>query len=260
MAAATSTQLCFLTDAAHLLRQSAPQTSAYLMSRRIDLAASSQSVAAPAGSSIAALPQTDVQRQHVCTCCGLILIPGCDGTTLTIQPGRPAPKNKSKSKKKLELERKRKRDEKDGEIETAATTTKVTETPRIQKPHTGIKKVYACGACGRETRIALPPPPLSKHRRQKAAAAAKATDSRPTATDTSLSPTIQTPTTTSAALPAITTTTTTTVTTKAASNANSKKRAKNRKAGLLALLDKSRGAESSGLGSLNLSFDDFRKK
>lgn len=269
MAAATSVQLRFLTDAAHLMRQAAPQTSAHLMRRRIDLASSAQAGAAAAAAasagpsmSIAALPQTDVQRQHVCTSCGLILIPGSDGTTLTIQSGRQAPKSKNKNNNKdknknneLELERKRKRD--DDKTETGLS--EPAKTPHVHAPHAGITKVYMCGICRRETRIALPPPPpLSKQRKHKAvpAAVTKAEDA------TSTPATVQTTTTTTTKSQAAPTSTTAAppATAKAASNANSKKRAKNRKAGLLALLDKSRGSESSSLGSLNLSFDDFRKK
>ncbi|RDA89046.1 hypothetical protein CP533_2360 [Ophiocordyceps camponoti-saundersi (nom. inval.)] len=54
----------FLTDAAHLLRGSAPETSAHLMRHRSDLM------------SLAGVPQPQLQRQHVCSACGHIMIPG----------------------------------------------------------------------------------------------------------------------------------------------------------------------------------------
>ncbi|KAL1896773.1 hypothetical protein Sste5346_004406 [Sporothrix stenoceras] len=256
MATATSTQLRFLTDAAHLLRQSAPETSAHLMRRRIDIALNSQAQAAATAAStgstgplssstsapIAALPQNDIQRQHVCTSCGLILIPGSDGTTLTIQSGLP-----SQKKEKKKLDRKRKRNDK-----TETTSVEPDKKPRVQTPHAGITKVYKCGFCSKETRISLPAPlPLAKHRNKKAMPTAlpKIEETEPTPAATQNLVTSSKPQTPSSTAPPP----------KAASNANSKKRAKNRKAGLLALLDKSRGSDSGSL-NLNLSFDDFRKK
>ncbi|KJR82802.1 uncharacterized protein SPSK_03593 [Sporothrix schenckii 1099-18] len=261
MAAATSAQLRFLTDAAYLMRQAAPHTSAHLMRRRIDLALTAQAQSQAQGQAatgppvpVAALPQTDVQRQLVCTSCGLVLMPGSDNTTLTIQSGRSSQKHR----------RKRKRDEK---TDTAASESDKNKKPHgpAAEPHAGITKVYKCGLCRRETRIVLPPPPppLSKQRKQtkqterKPAAAARAKDDikpAPAAAQTATPPSgTPKPSTASTAIvppaPA-----------KASSNASSKKRAKNRKAGLLALLDKSRSSDSSGLGGLNLSFDDFRRK
>ncbi|CAK7227548.1 hypothetical protein SCUCBS95973_006577 [Sporothrix curviconia] len=257
MAAATSAQLHFLTDAAHLMRQAAPGTSAYLMSRRIDIASASQAAAVAAGTApIAALPHTDVQRQHVCTSCGLILVPGSDGTTLAIQSGRPTAKNRKA--RRLEAERKRKQKQTRDENTTVSEKPK---PPHAPVAHAGITKVYTCGLCSRETRIALPPPPpLSKQRKPKAAAKAKAEDAKLASEPNTTSAERKAPPTPAAAPPASVSTSTTVATTTAAkaSNANSKKRAKNRKAGLLALLDKSRATES-GMG-LNFTFDDFRMK
>ncbi|CAK7201961.1 hypothetical protein SEUCBS139899_004677 [Sporothrix eucalyptigena] len=262
MAAAASAQLRFLTDAAHLMRQAAPKTSAHLMSRRIDLASTPQATdVAAATAPIAALPQTDTQRQHVCTSCGLILIPGSDGTTLTIQSGRPSQK-KNKDKKKLDAERKRKRDDKTGEAsDKEKSASKPAKAPHAPVLHAGITKVYTCGLCSRETRIALPPPPpLPRHRKPKAMQESKIEDENPAPVQTTATVTTKTPDTpATAALPTSSATATTTASGKASTNASSKKRAKNRKAGLLALLDKSRSTDNSGL-NLNLSFDDFRMK
>ncbi|CAK7239072.1 MAG: hypothetical protein STHCBS139747_000494 [Sporothrix thermara] len=261
MAAATSAQLRFLTDAAHLMRQADPETSAHLMSRRIDLASTAQAAAVAAGNAPAvALPQTDVQRQHVCTSCGLILIPGSDGTTLTIQPGRPAPK--SKKARKLEAERKRKRDEADSKATADAANSKdPAKPPHATVPHAGITKVFTCGLCSRETRIALPPPlPLPKQRKLKAATGAKVEDEKlvPASSGAAsgraaAATSSSTPATAPRPLAA------STATAKSSNNASSKKRAKNRKAGLLALLDKSRASDNNST-NLNFTFDDFRMK
>lgn len=56
--------LHFLTDAAHLLAQTAPETSAHLMSQRGALMFHHD------------VPLSDVQRQHVCGSCGHIMVPG----------------------------------------------------------------------------------------------------------------------------------------------------------------------------------------
>ena len=56
--------LHFLTDAAHLLAQTAPETSAHLMSQRGALMFHND------------LSLSDVQRQHVCGSCGHIMVPG----------------------------------------------------------------------------------------------------------------------------------------------------------------------------------------
>ncbi len=135
MASHVSAQLRFLTDAAHLLATTAPETSAYLMHRRTELALSHD------------LPLSDVQRQHVCTSCGHIMMPGRGGDALRFETGRAA---RQKAKKK-------------------ATTRKPAPAER------GITKVAACGSCLRETRIALPAPsPVT--RKKKTLLARPATD------------------------------------------------------------------------------------
>lgn len=56
--------LDFLTDAAHLLRGAAPETSAHLMRHRAQVA------------SHAGVAQHELQQQHVCSACGRIMLPG----------------------------------------------------------------------------------------------------------------------------------------------------------------------------------------
>ncbi|KAL1843646.1 hypothetical protein VTJ49DRAFT_628 [Mycothermus thermophilus] len=58
--------LSFLTDAAHLLAATSPETSAYLMHQRNDLMFAHE------------MPLSDKQRQQVCTSCGNILLLGTD--------------------------------------------------------------------------------------------------------------------------------------------------------------------------------------
>ncbi|EFW99619.1 hypothetical protein CMQ_7987 [Grosmannia clavigera kw1407] len=131
----------------------------------------------------------------------------------------------------------------------------------------GIRKIYSCGLCGKDTRIDLPPPvPLPKQRR-RAALASRVGDRKTVAVsaakaDIVLSTTKPPQKTSKIMEPAVALVApSTTVGANAASNANSKKRAKSRKAGLLALLNKSReSASGGGLDNLSLSFDDFRKK
>lgn len=251
-AASTTAQLRFLTDAAHLLRQTAPETSAFLMHRRTDVlatisasASASSNTATTASSSVSAsaqaalaFTQTDAQRQRVCSSCGHILIPGSNGTTLTIQSG--------KAKKSA----KRKRDSKD-DSKSAKTDPKETR----EDVHTGITKVFACGSCSRETRIALPPPPpLPKNRRVKPHKAVAKEEPALEIQKQTLSTAPSTESKHNKAAPPPP------AEAPKSTNANSKKRAKNRKAGLLALLDKNKGGDSSGFGGLGLSFDDFRKR
>ncbi|CAK7275497.1 hypothetical protein SEPCBS57363_006717 [Sporothrix epigloea] len=262
MAAATSAQLRFLTDAAHLMRQTAPQISAYLMSRRIDLASTSPALVSGTLST-ATLPQTDIQRQHVCTSCGLILIPGRDGTTLRIQSGcRTLKSTKAKkSQGERNRNRNRKRDESDAKVMEATVAAEV-KTPHAPVARLGVTKVYVCGLCSRETRIVLPlPPPLSKQRKHKAVAEVRVSDESFASVPAESKSAARTPTVQPTALPlsADSARPLSTTPAKALNNANSKKRAKNRKAGLLALLDKSRATENNGMNS-SFTFDDFRIK
>lgn len=185
---ALSQQLNFLTDAAHLLSTSAPETSAFLMSHQSALLHRNN------------FEQPDVQRQHVCGCCSHIMVPGQDATTLKIQS------KEASRKKQRSLDR-------DGRARA---------TERRQPP--GTLKVFTCGNCNRYTRIPLPPPNhISRKKTSK-------------------------PEPTSAQSPAP----------KPSQSASSKKRAKSRKAGLQALLDRRQApAPAAGLG---LTLSDFMKK
>ncbi|TQN71659.1 Zinc finger protein ZPR1, partial [Colletotrichum shisoi] len=178
--------LGYLNDAAHLLRVSAPETSAYLMSRHNELMFLNDA------------EQNDVRRQHVCGACGHIMIPG-QGTTLKLETEKT-------------LKRKRRGNPK-------------TRDPKAAKDElrqrAGARKLFTCGHCSRTTNIPLPPPPPAVRRRTKSEQLPAAKGQVPTAEP---------------AKPAT-------------SNSSSKKRAKNRKAGLQALLSQ---AKTSSSGSRNL--------
>ncbi|KAM3545780.1 hypothetical protein ARSEF1564_001244 [Beauveria bassiana] len=162
----------FLSDAAHLLRFAAPETSAYLMSDCADHLSRQ-------GSCV-----SDIYRQHVCTACGHIMIPG-HATELRLEARRSC-RQKSTSHR-------------NGAV-TASTSP---------------SKILACGHCKSVTRIWLAAP-------DKAAR----TEASRRKNDTVPGPSIEKP--------------------KPNTNASSKKRAKNRKAGLQALLS-SQQKPSAGL-------------
>jgi hypothetical protein len=128
-----TTTLSFLTDAAHLLATTAPETSAYLMSRRNDLMFEHE------------VPLSDKQRQHVCSCCGYIMLPG-KGSCLQVKSGiRPSRKNKLRS------------------------------TGSTGGPHNpGPTKAITCGHCGRLTNVKLPAPAPISWRKVKVEKMAKA--------------------------------------------------------------------------------------
>lgn len=99
----------------------------------------------------------------------------------------------------------------------------------------GIFKVMTCGHCGRDSRVKLDGPGrISRHKKlaQPAVtyAAAKPQRSEPAGSKPS------------------------------SANASSKKRAKNRKAGLQALLDQKQGSAASSNSGFGLSLSDFMKK
>lgn len=165
----------YLTDAAHLLRMAAPETSAHLLSQRNHLL------------TVLDIPQSDVQRQHVCGACGHIMIPG-QASSLCLESRRASQQKRCSSKRE----------------------------PALAKQSTGgvaIKKVVHCGNCHRCTKIGLPP--AGKATRRKAATPVSLTR-KPMDVETQQQPPPP---------PA-----------KMTANATSKKRAKNRKAGLQALL------------------------
>ncbi|KAK2042835.1 RNAse P Rpr2/Rpp21/SNM1 subunit domain-containing protein [Colletotrichum somersetense] len=183
--------LTYLNDAAHLLRTSAPETSAYLMNHHNELMFLND------------MEQNDVRRQHVCGACGHIMIPG-QSTVLKLETEK-ALKRKRRGVKSRDSQAK--------------------DQPQL--PRAGTRKLFNCGNCSRTTKISFPPPPPILRRRAKSEqlSAAKGRQS-------------------SMAEPAK----------PATSNSSSKKRAKNRKAGLQALLSQ---AKTSSSGSRNLSLADF---
>ena len=122
--------LNYMTDAAYLLRVSAPETSAYIMSRRNEL------VFQRGGA------QNDVQKQNVCNACGHIMIPGQDATTMALEGEhrvrrRAAPKRKSATAK--------------GRAEAKRSV----EAP-VRPPRPPTAKVFHCGFCAAVTRIRSP--------------------------------------------------------------------------------------------------------
>lgn len=213
------THLSFLNDAAHLLRQTAPETSTHLMSRRNELMFEYD------------LEQTDVQRQHVCGACGLIMISGHE-SKLKIET------DKFLQQQRMREKRKRRR-------ASAPTPTVQRETAKARAPaasefhHAGPRKILQCGNCNSLTNVHLPlPPPVV--RRKAAKSKSKTGDPRnPEATSTKSDP--RQPAESEA---------------KPSANASSKKRAKNRKAGLQALLSQAQSSQSSR----NLSLADFAKR
>ncbi|KAI6092961.1 hypothetical protein F4821DRAFT_113744 [Hypoxylon rubiginosum] len=188
--------LSFLTDAAHLLIKTAPETSAYLMGRRNALMFNNN------------LEQSDVQKQHVCNACGHIMIPG-QGAELKLESDKTVRKRGQKK---------------------TSTSKKMGEKNNLA---VGYRKRVTCGLCNRYTDMQVPPAaPISRRRPIKPLQSAA---SRPNA----------------AVLP--------TESSKVSANASSKKRAKNRKQGLQALLQQAQSASKpqSGLG---LSLSDFMMK
>jgi hypothetical protein len=183
------TGLLYLTDAAHLLRQTAPETSAHLMRQRDDLMFHNK------------LAQHELQRQHVCGACGHIMIPG-DGSSLKL---RPQPRLRNRRRKQVAQA-------------SQAASRKDQETPKSTT--TGPAKIISCGHCKRVTEISLPAPETAMRRKALRASA-----------DKKMAPTVsQKP--------------------KLTANANSKKRAKNRKGGLQALLS---GQQQRPTNSLSLA-------
>lgn len=194
-----SPHLRFLSDAAHLLSQSAPETSAFLMSRRNEVLVEN------------GIPISDAQRQHACNACGHIMIPG-QGDTLKIQTDKIT--SHSKAKKSSGPHK-----------TTAKSFPKPAAHPRAMPK--GVSKVIRCGKCSTKTVIKVEGPSRIS-RSQKSSHLAKEKGPQTAGEPVNLA------------------------------NANSKKRAKNRKAGLQALLDQKQGsASSSGFG---LSLSDFIKK
>lgn len=189
----------FLSDAAHLLSQSAPETSAFLMSRRNHLLVEND------------MPISDAQRQHVCSCCGHIMVPGA-GDVLKIETEK-ALRSRTKRRPRHQAQ----------------------EQKRTKRPG-GISKVMTCGNCSQQTRLKLEGPSRVSRRKKAAQQETSASQEkkRAQASATGHEPV------------------------KVSANASSKKRAKNRKAGLQALLDQKQGSASATGNGLSLA--DFMKR
>ncbi|PTB39942.1 uncharacterized protein TrAFT101_005014 [Trichoderma asperellum] len=185
--AAHSPAINYLTDAAHMLRNAAPETSAHLLSQRAALLYAHD------------MAPSDLQRQHVCAACGHIMIPG-QGTELKLETLR----TKRTTRRKVQS--------------SASGKTAKPGSPRERS------KDLSCGFCARITRIPLSAPEAVTRR--------KATKSK--IQDSTANTEIQKP---------------------ATANASSKKRAKNRKAGLQALLSGQQQRQSNPL-----SLASFMKK
>lgn len=215
--------LVFLTDAAHLLAAASPETSAHLVAQRNTLMSST------------GLVVSDAQRQHACTACGHIMVPGhVDVLRLDAHKAalrrrtrpRPVPSNTKKSSARNPSGRKR----------------------------------IECTMCASYTDIAIPPAPKITRRRPAPVPAVSTSVNHSTRV-------AATPAATKASSASSTTATVASTPLsnvaaaeppRATTNASSKKRAKSRKQGLQALLQQSRSSTpQSGLG---LSLADFMKK
>ncbi|EWG50285.1 hypothetical protein FVEG_09551 [Fusarium verticillioides 7600] len=172
----------FLTDAAHLLWATAPETSAHLMSQRGHLLQQH------------GITLSDVQRQHVCGGCGIIMIPGQEAT-LKLDARKSLQRRKAKSQKSS------------GNL-----------TPKPTEDLQGPCKILHCDNCQRDTKIVMPHPGPAARRKTAQSKVKK------------ISTPVEQP--------------------KQTSNASSKKRAKNRKAGLQALLS---GQKQQTTNPLSLS-------
>ena len=207
-----ATTLRFLTDAGHLLAETAPETSAYIMSRRNELLFEHE------------VPLSDKERQHVCTCCGHIMLPGQDDL--------------------LHIKSEKREQRKKGKSQKAKSASKLGVQPR----QTGPTKTITCGHCGRATEIKLPAPtPISRRafkaqvQSQKVSSKVFSKPSTPGVSSSAVSSQQEIPSQ------------------KPRASASSKKRTRSRKAGLQALLDQANASRNSSLG-LGLSLADFMEK
>lgn len=192
-ASETATHLKYLTDAAHLLAFTAPETSAYLVTQRNGLMLAND------------LEQSDTQLQHACAACGRILILG-QNSTLKLETKKASHRTKKRHA---------------SAVHNAHPTSK-------SDTQVGPSKLLTCETCGRYTRVRLAAPGPISRKKPSAVMINKTT------TETSKQP--------------------------PSANANSKKRAKSRKAGLQALLSRSQTGGSGARAGLGLSLSDFMKK
>lgn len=212
--------LGFLTDAAHLLAKTSPEISGHLMTERNSLMFHHD------------LQQSDIQRQHVCGCCGHIMIPG-QGSKLKLETDKALRRRVARRKRPDQ-----------------SATSKKAEMNEIKPTHK-MRKRFECGMCGRYTIIAIPPAaPVSRYRPKQPASnpGAHANQSsipaNTSAGQVNQTGAVRVPSETSKPPSA---------------NASSKKRAKSRKQGLQALLQQSQSSSPSP-GGLGLSLSDFLKK
>lgn len=110
-----SATLRFLTDAGHLMAATSAETSAFLMRQRDGLMLENK------------LSEAETQRQHVCGCCGHIMILG-RGSSLSFRSGKRTAKG-----------------------------------GKVLKPHQSLMKFTTCGYCESTTEVTLPAPlPISR--------------------------------------------------------------------------------------------------
>lgn len=122
--------LNFLSDAAHILAETAPETSAFIMGSRTGLMFANE------------LQPSDVQKQHVCGACGYIMIPG-QSSTLKIESGRALRRGHGRGS---------------GNERNPA-------SGKDRGSRSGPTKVFTCDHCHRETKITLPAPgPVSRRK------------------------------------------------------------------------------------------------
>lgn len=189
-----ATDLNYLADAAHLLAEAAPETSAYMMSCRTGLMFANE------------LQHSDVQKQHICGACGHIMIPG-HGSALRIESDRALHRQKHHHNR----------------------AEKKPQHAKDVENRSGPSKVFSCGHCGRYTKIALPPPSPITRKKTYVHSTVPTSVSRGAESQ------------------------------KQAANASSKRRAKNRKAGLQALIEQSQANRNLAKPALGLSLADFMK-
>lgn len=197
----------FLGDAAHLLLQTSPETSAFLMRRRNDLLVEND------------VPIPDGQRQHMCTCCGHIMIPGL-GDEIKIETEKSSRLKTRTRRPKLSIP--------------------LSQDHARPKP-AGILTVITCGKCSKQTRLKLEGPNrISRSKKINQQSSKGVRQDKQAVDQQQHAPPVPNE-------PA-----------KSSSNASSKKRAKNRKAGLQAILDQKQSAAPAS--SFGLSLSDFMKK
>ncbi|KAF4123669.1 RNAse P Rpr2/Rpp21/SNM1 subunit domain [Geosmithia morbida] len=207
--------LQYLTDAAYLTMTRSPTVSARLMRQRSNLLFQND------------LSPSPVQRQLSCGACGTILIPGMGSTTVKLEPRRTHARRtharRTHARRIQSGSSSSSSSSSGGDAKNSDSNTKTNSKPSSSSTRScgvaatkrGTDKAIRCSRCRKTTRIDLgAPPPASRPKKTKvgggkpaaAAAAAKGT--------ASASP-----------LPE-----------NKSANASSKKRAKNRRAGLQALL------------------------